>query len=67
LKAKRTLVKELSGKPGFVGAGVAQASEGHYEIVVMVVTKTATVLADVPVEWEGVPVRTQVGGAPRKF
>jgi hypothetical protein len=67
LKAKRSLVKELSGKPGFVGAGVAQASAGHYEIVVMVVAKTATVLAEVPGQWEGVPVRTEVGGAPKKF
>lgn len=67
LRAKRTLVKELSGKPGFVGAGVAQASEGHYEIVVMVVEKTSAILARVPAEWEGVPVRTQVGGAPRKL
>lgn len=67
LKAKRTLVKQLSGKPGFVGAGVAQADEGHYEIVVMIVEKAHALFADVPAEWEGVPVRTQVSGAPRKF
>jgi hypothetical protein len=67
MKAKRSLVKELSGKPGFVGAGVAQASEGHYEIVVMVVEKTSAILTELPGEWEGVPVKTQISGAPRKF
>lgn len=66
-KAKRSLVRELSGKPGFVGAGVSLGSSGNYEIVVMVMEKTSTILADVPGEWEGIPVRTQVGGAPKKF
>jgi len=66
-KAKRSLVKELSGKPGFVGAGVSVRSSGHYELVVMVVEKTSAILVHVPREWEGIPVRTQIGGAPRKF
>jgi hypothetical protein len=67
LRAKRSLVKALSGKPGFVGAGVAQASAGRYEIVVMVVEKTSAILTEVPGEWEGIPVKTQISGAPRKF
>lgn len=66
-RAKRSLVKELSGKPGFVGAGVSVASSGHYEIVVMIVEKASPLVDQVPSEWEGVPVRTQIGGAPRKF
>ena len=66
-KAKRSLVKELSGRPGFVGAGVSVRSSGHYEIVVMVIEKPSAILADVPREWEGIPVRTQVGGVPKKF
>jgi len=65
--AKRSLVKELAGKPGFVGAGVALGSSGQYEIVVMVVEATGAILAAVPPEWEGVPVRTRIGGAPRKY
>lgn len=66
-KAKRSLVKRLSGKPGLVGVGVALRSSGNYEIVVMVVKNASSVLADVPRRWEGVPVRTQIGGTPRKF
>lgn len=66
-RARRALVKELSGRPGFVGAGVSLGASGDYEIVVMVVEKTSAILADVPREWEGIPVRTKVGGAPRKF
>ncbi len=67
LKAKRTLVKQLSGKPGFVGAGVSVSASGQFELVVMVVEKTSPILSDVPREWEGIPVRTKIGGAPRKF
>jgi hypothetical protein len=66
-KAKRSLVKELSGKPGFVGAGVAVGSSGGYEIVVMVVERGSPVVDDVPRQWQGIPVRTLIGGSPRKF
>jgi len=66
-RAKRSLVKELSGRPGFIGAGVSVGSSGYYELVVMVVEKTSAILADVPREWEGIPVRTQIGGVPKKF
>lgn len=66
-RAKRSLVRALSGKPGFVGAGVSVKSSGEYELVVLVVEKASRVLANVPEEWEGIPVRTKVGGAPRKF
>jgi hypothetical protein len=66
-KAKRSLVKELSGMPGFVGAGVSVAASGRYEIVVMVVERGSPVVDAVPPEWEGIPVRTLVGGIPRKF
>lgn len=66
-RARRTLLRRLSGKPGFVGAGVARGPSGDYEIVVIVVEKASPVLADVPQTCEGIPVRTQVGGTPRKF
>lgn len=66
-RAKRSLVKKLVGKPGFVGAGVSVDSSGTYEIVVMVVEQTSAILVDVPHEWEGIPVRTQIGGVPRKL
>jgi len=66
-RARRSLVKELSGKPGFVGAGISVAASGDYEIVVMVVEQASPVVDDVPPEWEGIPVRTLVGGSPRKF
>jgi hypothetical protein len=38
-----------------------------YEIVVMVVERGSPVLDDVPPQWQGIPVRTLVGGSPRKF
>ena len=66
-KAKRSLVKVLSGKAGFVGAGVSVGASGSYEIVVMVVERGSPVLDAVPREWQGIPVRTLVGGVPRKF
>lgn len=66
-KAKRSLMKELSGKPGFIGAGVAVDASGDFELIVLVVEKTTRILAYVPEEWEGIPVRTKIGGAPRKF
>lgn len=66
-RAKRSLVKRLSGKAGFVGAGVSLSPSGYYELVVVVVEEASPILADVPREWEGIPVRTQIGGTPRKF
>jgi len=66
-KAKQALVKVLSAEPGFVGAGVSVGMSGQYEIVVMVMDATSPVLAKVPSEWEGIPVRTQIGGTPKKF
>lgn len=66
-KAKRSLVKKLAGTPGFVGAGISVDASGRNELVVLVVEQASPVLAHVPREWEGFPVRTQIGGAPRKF
>ncbi len=66
-RAKRSLVKQLSGKPGFVGAGVSVSAAGQFELVVMVVEAASPILPDVPREWEGIPVRTKIGGAPRKY
>ncbi len=66
-KAKRSLTKKLAGAQGFVGAGVTTDASGGYEFVVLVVHRTSPVLLQVPAEWEGVPVRTEVSGAPRKF
>lgn len=66
-RAKETLVKLLAAEPGFVGAGVSLRMSGEYEIVVLVNDADSAVLAKVPSEWEGIPVRTQVGGIPKKF
>ncbi len=57
----------MAGKPGFVGAGLSVRPSGEYEIVVMVVEKSSPVVEAIPTEWEGIPVRTMVGGAPKKF
>ena len=66
-KAKQRLVERLSGEPGFVGAGVSARGPGQYEIIVLVTDATSPVMAKVPSEWEGIPVRTEVGGIPKKF
>ena len=66
-KAKRKLVKLLAGEPGFVGAGISMGASGQYEIVVLVKEASSPVVDKAPSEGEGIPVRTQVGGAPRKF
>lgn len=66
-RAKEALVKRLADQPGFVGVGISQNAAGQYEIVVMVVEQTSPVMTKVPQRWQGIPVRTQVGGVPRKF
>jgi hypothetical protein len=66
-RAKDALVKRLADEPGFVGVGISMSAAGEYEIVVMVVQATSPALAKVPRRWQGVPVRAQVGGVPRKF
>ena len=65
-QAKSALGKLLATEAGFVGVGVAAGTKGGYEIVVMVMEANSPVLAKVPTEWEGIPVRAQVGGIPRK-
>jgi hypothetical protein len=66
-RAKETLVRALAAEKGFVGAGVAKRGSGRYEIVVMVVELASPVRSKVPHIWQGVPVRMQVSGVPRKF
>ncbi len=66
-RAKQTLVRRLATVPGFVGAGIAKRPSGQYEIVVMVVDQTSPVRAKVPDTLQGIRVRTQVSGVPRKF
>lgn len=66
-KAKQALVKKLVAEPGFVGAGVSAGISGEFEIVVLVEKSTSPVLAKVPQDWQGVPVRAEVSGPPRKF
>ncbi len=66
-KAKTALGKLLAAEPGFVGVGISAGSADQYEIVVMVTDGQSPVLAKVPTEWEGIPVRTQVGGIPKKL
>lgn len=66
-KAKERLTKLLAAEQGFVGAGVSLGTSGEDEIIVLVTDATSAVLAKVPGEWEGIPVRTQVGGIPKKF
>lgn len=66
-RAKRKLVKLLEGEPGFVGAGISMGTSGQYEIVVLVKDASSPVVEKAPSEWEGILVRTQVGGIPKKF
>lgn len=66
-KAKTALGKLLAAEPGFVGVGISAGSADQYEIVVMVTDSQSPVLAKVPTEWQGIPVRTQVGGIPKKL
>lgn len=65
-QAKTALGKLLATEVGFVGVGLAAGTKGRYEIVVMVMEANSPVLAKVPTEWEGIPVRAQVGGIPKK-
>ena len=66
-KAKRKLIKLLASEPGFVGAGISRGASGQYEIIVLVKEASSPVLDKTPSEWEGIPVRTQIGGVPRKL
>lgn len=66
-RAKEALVKLLAAEPGFIGAGISKDSSGRYEIVVMVIEPASPVRTKIPLRWQGVPVRMQVSGAPRKF
>lgn len=66
-RAKRRLVKLLAGEPGFVGAGISAGTSGECEITVLVVDAASPVVAKIPTDWEGIPVRTKVGGIPRKL
>jgi len=50
-----------------VGVGVSLGSAGQPEIVVFVAETTSRVLAKVPTEWQGLAVRTEVSGFPRKY
>ena len=60
-------MKLLSAEPGFIGAGVSAGITGQYEIIVLVEDAKSPVLAKVPSEWEGIPVKTEIAGVPRKF
>ena len=66
-KAKRGLSKFLREEQRFVGGGVSLGSAGRPEIVVFVAETTSPVLAKVPTEWQGLAVRTEVSGFPRKY
>jgi hypothetical protein len=65
-QAKTALGKQLATEDGFVGVGLAAGTKGGYEIVVMVMEANSPVLAKIPTEWAGIPVRAQVGGIPKK-
>jgi len=65
-QAKASLGKLLATEAGFVGVGLAAGTKGRYEFVVMVMEADSPVLAKVPTEWEGIPVRAQIGGIPKK-
>ncbi len=66
-KAKRMVVELLKDEPGFVGAGISRGTSGHHEIIVLVKDKSSPVLEKAPGECEGIPVRIQIAGAPKKF
>ena len=66
-RAKRAVIQMLAGEAGFVGAGVSKNASGQVEILVLVTDDQSPVLSKVPSEWEGIPVRTQIGGVPKKL
>ena len=65
--AKLALERRLSSEDGFVGAGLSRTEAGDDEIVVLVRDAESAAAANTPGECDGVPVRTQVVGAPRKL
>lgn len=66
-QAKQRLIQRLAAEPGFVGVGVSVGRAGEYEMIVLVTDAASPVLAKVPSDWEGIRVRTAVGGIPKKF
>lgn len=65
-KAKAAVVNRLSAEDGFVGAGLSRTESGDDEIVVMVRDAGSPAATNAPCECEGIPVRTEVVGQPRK-
>lgn len=66
-RVKRKLVQLLANEPGFVGAGISRGMSGQYEIIVLVKDASSSVIEKAPHESEGIPVRIQIAGAPKKF
>jgi hypothetical protein len=64
--AKVALERRLSAEDGFVGAGLSRTEAGDDEIVVLVRDAESAAAANTPGECDGVPVRTEVVGRPRK-
>jgi hypothetical protein len=72
-RAKQALEKRLSPLDGFVGTGVTSLPSGEPAILVLVAAsqcaavRECAVLTEAPRRWQGIPVRTEVVGVPRKL
>jgi hypothetical protein len=72
-RAKQTLEKRLLPFSGFLGTGLTALPSGEPAILVLVnsaecaAVKECAALTEAPRTWEGIPVRTEVVGAPRKL
>ena len=64
--AKGKLIKALQSEPGFVGAGIGKDSDGTPVVVALVETNIVQSRLNIPSELDGVPVRVEVVGRPRK-
>ncbi|MFN0316638.1 MAG: hypothetical protein ACKVQA_16565 [Burkholderiales bacterium] len=63
---RRDLQKQLSGQPGFVGAGIALSEDGQPMVLVMVESAEARVALQVPQSKNDVIIQTEIVGTPRK-
>ena len=72
-RAKQALEKRLSSVGGFVGTGLTELPSGEPAILVLVTAadcaaaKECAALMEAPRTWQGIPVRTEVIGVPRRL
>ena len=65
--ARASLAKRLQREEGYVGAGLSAGDDGRYEILVLVEHANCAASRKAPSEWQGVRVRVEVSGVPRRL